>query len=88
MVRPGRLELPTPAMSRRYSNQLSYGRVFQNVVRLSGLEPPTPAMSRRYSNQLSYGRTVLESGVNSSEFIFIAQALQRIFLYIQVCLAI
>jgi hypothetical protein len=31
---------------------------------------------------------VLESGVNSSEFIFIAQALQRIFLYIRVCLAI
>ncbi len=36
MVRPGRLELPTPAMSRQYSNQLSYGRItllsFDNVV--------------------------------------------------------
>ncbi len=26
MVRPSELESPTPAMSRRYSNQLSYGR--------------------------------------------------------------
>lgn len=27
MVRPSELESPTPAMSRRYSNQLSYGRI-------------------------------------------------------------
>lgn len=32
MVRPSELESPTPAMSRRYSNQLSYGRTFQNIL--------------------------------------------------------
>ncbi len=49
MVRPGRLELPTPAMSRQYSNQLSYGRMYnfqENLVRPGRLELPTPTMSR------------------------------------------
>lgn len=58
------------------------------MVRPGRLELPTPAMSRRYSNQLSYGRTVLESGMNSSEFICVTQALERTFLHIDVCLAI
>ncbi len=63
MVRPSRLELPTPTMSRWCSNQLSYGRTEKfglclfEMVRPSRLELPTPTMSRWCSNQLSYGRT-------------------------------
>ena len=32
MVRPSRLELPTSAMSRQRSNQLSYGRILLFVL--------------------------------------------------------
>lgn len=36
LVGPGELESPTPAMSRRYSNQLSYGPKFTYVFKLDG----------------------------------------------------
>lgn len=44
MVGPGRFELPTSAMSRQRSNQLSYGPPVE-VAHISNAEPRCKALS-------------------------------------------